>query len=165
VERADTGVLTAKGQGGQLSFDGSFVTIGRKGLLGRTGRGKGEKRIPIASINAVRWKPAGAVMNGYIALTLAGAIEQRSGFGHQTASASKDENSVLFTKQQQPEFERMRDEIETALAAHHAPAATANAAGEDQVAQLARLAALHEAGSITDEEFAQMKARLVQGSG
>jgi hypothetical protein len=158
-------VLSAKGQGGQLSFDGSFVTIGRKGFLGRTGQGKGEKRIPIASINAVRWKPAGAVMNGYIALTLAGAIEQRSGFGHQTASASKDENSVVFTKQQQPEFERLRDEIETAIASHYTPGPTAAVAGEDPVAQLAQLAALHDAGSLTDEEFAQMKARLVQGRG
>jgi hypothetical protein len=34
------------------------------------------------------------------------------GFGSQTFNAAKDENSVIFTKKHQPEFEKMRDEIE-----------------------------------------------------
>ncbi|WP_405606441.1 hypothetical protein [Streptomyces sp. NBC_00076] len=40
-------MIEAKGQGGQVSFDGEYVTITRKGPLARTGVGKGEKRIHI----------------------------------------------------------------------------------------------------------------------
>ena len=55
---------SAKGQGGELHFDGRVVTIARKGFLARATVGKGEKRIPVQSIAAVQWKPAGALVNG-----------------------------------------------------------------------------------------------------
>jgi hypothetical protein len=154
----------AKGKNGQLSYDGSFVTIHGSGFLARTTRGKGEKRIPVTSINGVRWKPAGAMVNGYMALTVAGAIEKQAGFGNQTYRAVKDENSVVFTKKQQPDFEKIRAEIETSIAARTVPTSSPpTTPAADPVAQLAQLSAMHQAGSITDEEFAQMKARLLQG--
>jgi hypothetical protein len=110
-------VVKAKGRGAQLSYDGSVVTIHHKGFLARTTRHRGDKRIPIASIDAVRWKPAGSLVNGYISLKLGGAIEPKSAFGGRTIDAAKDENSVLFTKRHQPEFEKIRDEIEAGIAA------------------------------------------------
>jgi hypothetical protein len=115
-------MLSAKGYGGQLSFDGSFVTVTSKGFFGRPApHGQGEKRIPIASVNAVRWKPAGLVVNGYLALTLAGDLEKQSGSGAQTHKAGQNVNSVVFTKKHQREFEQIRDEIEAAIAARRAP--------------------------------------------
>ena len=37
-----------------------------------------EKRIPIRSIQAVQWKPPGALVNGYIEFTVPGGNETRS---------------------------------------------------------------------------------------
>jgi Domain of unknown function (DUF4429)/Short C-terminal domain len=156
-------MVEAKGRGGQMSFDGDFVTIHRRGFLARMGQGKGDKRIPVASITSVDMKPAGAVMNGFIALTLAGAIEGKSSFGDRSFKAAKDPNSVMFTKKQEPESAELRTEIEATIAARNAPQPAA-AASADPVAQLAQLAAMHDAGSLTDEEFAQMKAQLVRGA-
>ena len=36
--------------------------------------GKGEKRIPISSIKAVQWKPAGPLVNGFIQFTVPGGL-------------------------------------------------------------------------------------------
>ncbi|HYY11905.1 MAG TPA: DUF4429 domain-containing protein [Kineosporiaceae bacterium] len=116
-----------KGHNGQISFDGAWVTITRKGFLGRASIGKGEKRIPIGSITAVQWKPPGAVMNGFIAFSLAGGVEKQSRFGSQTSDASRDENTVLVTKSQEQSFLDLRAVIENAIAARHAPVAPASA--------------------------------------
>ena len=52
-------LIEAKGHNGQVAFDGDFVTINRKGFFARTSVGKGDKRIPVASIAAVQWKEPG----------------------------------------------------------------------------------------------------------
>jgi Domain of unknown function (DUF4429) len=109
-------VIKAKGRGARLSYDGSVVTIHHKGFLARTTDDRGAKRIPIASIEEVRWGSAGSLVNGYISLRLIGATEPRSGF-RGTIDAAKDENSVLFTKRHQPDFERIRDQIEADIVA------------------------------------------------
>lgn len=109
--------VTAKGHNGQVSFDGRMVTISRKGLLGRASVGKGEKRIPLTSITAVQWKPAGPVMNGYIQFSLPGGNEGRARFGSQTKDAGHDENSVIFTRRQMASFQRLRTAVEDALVA------------------------------------------------
>ncbi|MGH3501211.1 MAG: DUF4429 domain-containing protein [Nocardioidaceae bacterium] len=108
--------LCAKGRGGTVTFDTRFVTIIRRGVLARMSYGKGEKRIPVARINAVQWKPAGVVVNGFIQFTIAGGNEVRSAFGRQTIDASRDENSVIFTRKQQPAFAALRDAIDETLA-------------------------------------------------
>jgi hypothetical protein len=97
-------------------------------------------------------------MNGFIAFTLGGGNEARSRFGSQTMDATKDENAVVFTKQQQPEFEQLRAAIEGALAVHVGPPASVAA---DPVSQLQQLAALHQAGALNDAEFAHAKASLL----
>lgn len=155
--------LSAKGQTGTIEFDGTFVTIKRGGLA-RLTVGKGDKRIPVHSITAVQVKPAGALVNGFISFSLAGGVEKQSKFGKQTIDAGADENSVVFTKKQASEFEALRDAVEQAIVAAHAPAA-ANAAprseGMDLTDQLQRLAELHQAGVLTAEEFSQKKADLL----
>jgi hypothetical protein len=42
-----------QGRNGTVIFDGQFVTIQRTGFMARATLGKGEKRIPVASITAV----------------------------------------------------------------------------------------------------------------
>ncbi len=64
----------AHGHNGQVQFDGQYVTIARKGFLARATVGKGEKRIPLTAITSVQWKPAGALVNGFIQFETAGPV-------------------------------------------------------------------------------------------
>lgn len=150
--------LHVKGHTGEVEFDGTSVTITRPGMLARLSVGKGRKRIPISSITAVQFKPAGPFVNGFIAFTVGGGNESRSSFGRQTYDAVSDENSVVFWTKQQPGFERLRDAVEAAVTA---PAG----AGVDAVAQLGELARLRDAGVVTTAEFEVAKARLLDGVG
>lgn len=64
--------LTARGRTGRIEFDGQFVKIIRTKFVSRITVGKGQKTIPISSITAVQFKPAGWIMTGYIQFTLGG---------------------------------------------------------------------------------------------
>lgn len=152
-------MIEASGQGGQISFDGAFVTITRNGFLARASHGRGDKRIPIASISAVQWKPAGPMVNGFIQLSLGGA-DRQAAKGSRTMNAAKDENSVVFTRKQQPDFEQLRAALEQAIAAQHAPQA-ASAAPASLADELAKLAGLRDQGILSDSEFEAQKARLL----
>ncbi|MFE9432352.1 DUF4429 domain-containing protein [Streptomyces sp. NPDC006640] len=153
-------MIEVSGQGGQIQFDGQYVTITRKGFLARATIGKGEKRLHISQIAAVQWKAAGPMVNGFIQFTMPGGNERRSAFGSQTANAAKDENSVVFTKKQQPDFEKLRAALDAAIAAQHAPQAAA-AGGSSVADELVKLNALREQGILSDAEFAEQKARLL----
>jgi hypothetical protein len=149
-----------KGKTGTVIFDGNFVTIQRKGFVARATVGKGEKRIPLPSISAVQLKPAGALVNGFIQFTMAGGNERRSSFGKQTSDAASDENSVVFTKAQMPEFVALRDEIEQAMIARSSPQSTAPAA-PNLADQIQQLASLRDQGILSDAEFEAKKTELL----
>lgn len=55
------------------------------------------------------------------------------------------------------------DDDEVSLRRGDAPATAPAAADDDPVDELERLAALHASGALTDEEFAQAKARVLAG--
>ncbi|WP_214404161.1 DUF4429 domain-containing protein [Pseudonocardia lacus] len=148
--------LQVRGHNGTVTYDGKFVTITRTGFLARTTIGKGEKRIPLRQITAVQLKPAGFAVNGFIQFSLGGGREARSQFGRQTTDAVKDENSVIFTRQQQAAFDELRSAIEHGLAD---PGGHQQAA--DPVAQLNQLAQLHRSGALTDAEFTHAKQALL----
>jgi hypothetical protein len=150
--------IVAQGHNGTLVFDGAFVTIRRTGMLARTTIGKGEKRIPLTAIQALQWKQPGALINGYIALTLAGGVEKQSRLGSATYDAGRDENAIIVMKKQAAQFEEIRAAIETALAQRFAPAPDASSG---PAAEVARLADLRDRGLLTDAEFAAAKARTL----
>jgi hypothetical protein len=158
-------MIEVKGHNGQIQFDGEYVTITRKGVLGRMSVGKGEKRFHISQISSVQWKPAGPFVNGFIAFSAAGGTERRSKFGSQTTSAVNDENSVLFMRgRQQAAFAELRAAIEQAIAAHHAgPAQALGSELTSTVDELSKLANLHKQGVITDAEFEAAKNRILGG--
>lgn len=149
--------MEAHGVNGQVAFDGMFVTITRKGLAARATVGKGEKRIPVRSVAAVQWKPAGFATNGYIQFTVSGGNENRARFGKQTVDAAKDENSVVFSKGHQGEFEALRSAIEAVIAGGPQPAPSQGSVAEE----LAKLAQLRDSGALDDVEFTAAKARLL----
>lgn len=142
-----------------MAFDGQYVTITREGFLGRATHGRGEKRLHITSISSVQWKPPGALTNGFIQLSIGGADHQAAK-GHRTLDATKDENSVVFTKKQAPGFEQLRAALEQAIAAQHSPQKSAPAPAS-LADELAKLAALRDQGVLSDTEFEAQKARLL----
>jgi hypothetical protein len=152
-----------KGHNGVINFDGHFVTINRKGFLARATIGKGEKRIPVASIVAVQFKPAGGIVNGFIQFTVPGGNERRSSFGSQSTDAAKDENSVMFTKKQMPEFLALREAIEQVIVARATPQAPVHAppSAPNIGDQIQQLALLRDQGILTQAEFDAKKADLL----
>ena len=150
----------AKGRNGTVVFDGNFVSIQCKGFVARATIGKGEKRIPLASIAAVQWKQAGPMVNGFIQFTVPGGKERRSSFGKQSHDAIRDENSVMFTKAQMPAFEKLRDAIEQAIVTRSAPQ-SAVAAPANVPEQIQQLASLRDQGILNDAEFDAKKADLL----
>ena len=73
--------IEASGINGQITFDGDYVTINRKGMMARATVGKGEKRIPISSITAVQWKPPSKLIRGFIQFTVPGGTSPGAGSG------------------------------------------------------------------------------------
>lgn len=156
--------MKVKGRGGEIEFDGHFITIRHTGALGRMSVGKGDKRIPITSITAVQIKPAGAMVNGYIQFTLPGGNEKKAGFGKQTMDAAGDENSVIFTKNQEQDFLELRDAIEKAMISRSGPQVIVTAAaGPSKLDQLKQIGELRDAGVLTPEEFEIEKTKIMTG--
>lgn len=153
-------MIEAVGKAGQIHFDGQYITITRKGFLARSIVGKGEKRLHIAQISGVQWKPAGPLVNGFIQFTLPGGIERRSARGSQTQQALKDENSVVFTKAQQPAFEALRTALDEAIARQHAPTPQ-QAAAPSAADELTKFGNLLQQGLITQQDFDTAKARIL----
>lgn len=156
--------MKVKGRGGEIEFDGNFITIRHTGALGRITVGKGDKRIPITSIIAVQVKPAGAMVNGYIQFTIPGGNEKRAGFGTQTIDAAGDENSVIFTKNQEEDFLKLRDVVEKAIIGRSGPQVIVPAtAGPSKLEQLKQLGELRDSGVLTAEEFEVEKGKIMSG--
>jgi hypothetical protein len=156
-----SGMVEARGHNGTIVFNTDFVTIKRTGFIARGTIGKGEKRIPVASITAIQWKPAGAMVNGFIQFTVGGGNEARSQFGRQTTSAAKDENSVVFMKKQMPAFQALREQIEGVISQRGRPASVAAAVASGPLDQLKQLSELRDAGIVTEEEFAAKKVSIL----
>src|SRR3954452_899493 len=155
--------FTAKGHNGTVTFNGDFVTIERTGFLARTSVGKGTKRIPVSSITAVQWKPAGGMVNGFISFTVGGGNEARSRFGSQTLDASRDENSVVVTKKQMPDFEQLRTAVEDAIAQSHRAVAAEPAApaAPDLIGQIEQKLWLLDGRLMTNQERKSKKGELI----
>jgi hypothetical protein len=156
--------MKCKGVNGTVTFDGTWVTFDREGLGARATVGKGEKKIALDQITSVRWKQPSRLIRGYIAFSLPGRVERKSGFGKQTVDAAKDPDAVVFGFTQADAFLALKEKIEDALAQHHAPSPApvpAAAPEADPAEQLKKLADLHESGLLTDEEFAAKRAALV----
>ncbi|NHI17147.1 SHOCT domain-containing protein [Microbacterium excoecariae] len=94
---------------------------------------------------------------GLIGLAARTAVVAGTAQAVQGAAARHQQRGVAAAHEQ-AQFEAARAQ---ARATPPAPPAPAPAATGDVVAQLQQLAALREAGALTDEEFAAAKARVV----
>jgi hypothetical protein len=145
--------MEAKGVNGQIQIDGDWLVIERKGL-GRVGYSKGDKRIALGQIIAVKMRPAGPLVNGFIHFSTPGREEPTGGL----SAAKKDDNAVIFTRKHQAEFDALRAEVERYVAERNQPA---GATSPDLADQIRKLAELRDAGVLSPEEFEAKKADLL----
>lgn len=94
------------GTNGQVTMAWARVDITRKGTKGFFNSGlAGTKTIFLRHLTAIQFKEAGKYTDGYIQFIFPGSTEDKNGF----LSATRDENTICFNKEQQPEFEKLRD--------------------------------------------------------
>jgi len=140
-----------EGTNGSVEVLRDSLIIRRKGFANVLTQGvQGEKTIPLANITAVQFKEAGRWMAGLIQFTLMGGREFPGGL----MEATKDENAVLFDKEQQSQFEILRDFVRENMGRH-------GALRSDGADELAKLADLVEKGFLTREEFDSRKAAIL----
>ena len=150
----------------------------------------GEKRIPLNSIKSVQFKFVGdagekiqraysrtpglkslnklmgdvAGATGYLQLGVSGGKEVGSAKGWRgTAEAiGRDENTVMFNKDQEPDFILVREFIESKITGHsESISLQPDVAPTELAQQIKALKELHLDGVLSDEEFAQAKAKLI----
>ena len=149
--------MSVKGTDGQISFDGEWLTITRKGFIGTiTKGGRGEMRLHIGQITGIDLKKPGATA-GRFTVIAAGAVNRRAGW----VAHRDDTLTVLFQWRHREEFGRMRDEVLRAIAARNQPQVPQQPGGVDMVGQLRQLADLHAAGALSEAEYAAAKQRLI----
>jgi len=147
--------MFADGSNGSVELVGDSIIIRRKGFANVLTQGiQGDKQVPLLSITAVQFRSAGSMMAGLIQFSLLGGREFRGGM----LEATKDENAVMFTREQEPAFVALRDYIQQRINEPMLTSAAGSSADE-----LERLAALHEKGHLTAEEFADAKKSALAG--
>lgn len=96
------------GVNGQITLYHSRVEITRKGFKAFLCHGfDGTKAIFLRQLTALQFKEAGNMTNGYIQFIFPGSEESKGGL----LDATKDENSVMFNKEQQAQFEELKRQI------------------------------------------------------
>ncbi|HEX5495975.1 MAG TPA: DUF4429 domain-containing protein [Mycobacteriales bacterium] len=98
-------MITAQGYNGRMSLSGDWVHVERTGW-GHVGQQVG-RRIPVGDIAEIELRPAGLLRNGHLRIALAGG----STAPPSATQLDGDEGTVIFTREQQPEFETLRDAI------------------------------------------------------
>jgi hypothetical protein len=154
--------MNCKGVDGIVEFDGDLVTIKRRTTI------KGDKRIPVAQITAVQWKPRRRFGRGSITFTVPEDLEPQPFFGMRSVDAGRHENSVVVAKSHEAEFLELKRAVEDKMLVPHAsPSAptpsetTSVEAPDDLAARLRKLIELHDAGLLTDDEFATKRAAII----
>lgn len=145
-----------RGHGAEVELREDGLTIKRFGAGSFLTQGiKGEKRIPYSSLTAVQLKSAGRTMSGYIQFSILGGNESGRGI----FDATLDENTVMFTPEQDPDFQQLRDVVEARSSKAKRPQDIAPS--RSTADELAKLADLHQRGVLNAEEFAAQKARAL----
>lgn len=146
-------IMQVKGHNGQIEMTESVIRIRRKGVLAVLTQGlKGDKEILISQISSIQFKKAG-VLNGYIQFAFVGGQEAKGGIFQGT----QDENTVVFTNNQQPAFQAFRDELQKRITGAKTPSSAQFSAYDE----LEKLASLRDRGIVSEEEFQQKKKKIL----
>jgi Domain of unknown function (DUF4429) len=147
--------MFAEGSNGSVELFDNHIVIRRKGFANVLTQGiQGDKSIPLSSITAVQFRPVGSLMAGLIQFTLLGGREFRGGM----LEATKDENAVLFIKEQEPVFVELQKVVQGAISRRvNAPSAQQPSVADE----LVKLADLVEKGYLTRDEYDEKKQALL----
>jgi len=153
---AETPIMEAQGDGGTLQLFAEKVCIRRKsGFVSFFTYGlKGDKDIYLSQISSVQFKAAGLI-GGYIQFAFSGGSKGQRGYNE----AFTDENTVMFTSQQQWGFEKIKKEIDKRIAERTGENTQPNTAS--YLGELEKLADFRDKGIITPEEFESKKRQLL----
>jgi len=149
-------IFFADGKNGRIELHETVVKIIRQGFDAFLTQGlKGDKEILISSVSSVQFKSADAFTKGYIQLAFLGGQEAKGGL-FQSVS---DENTVMFDREQEPNFEQIRRELMRRLT----QANTAKSVSRDahSLDDLEKLASFRDRGIITEEEFQHKKRQIL----
>jgi hypothetical protein len=152
-----TVTMSVTGYNGQIRIEGDWLIIERK-KLGRLGHSKGDKRIALSTITAVKMRPAGRLANGFIRFDQLGGTPLRDSRGG-LSDANTNENAVIFLRKHQPEFDSLRAYIESYITNKLNPTHIQSSASVTD--QLRDLGALFKSGVLTQNEFEKKKAELL----
>ncbi|MEU2004679.1 DUF4429 domain-containing protein [Rhodococcus sp. NPDC019627] len=114
-------MISARGFNGTVHFDGRYITIERTGLMARLSVGRGEKRIPLSSIQAIQFKRPSPFVLGYIEFTIPGGNEVNSSFKSASARTAESENAVTLERKHVSDMLALRDAIDEARVAPMIP--------------------------------------------
>jgi hypothetical protein len=147
-----------KGYNGQLELLKSKIKIKRRGIRAFSVQGlRGDKEIYIKNISSIQLKKAGGLVNGFIQFSFIGGGEHKGGFlSRPGKNIANDENTIIFTKNQQKDFEEIKNMIEEIISEPQKEKGTVSELGD-----LEKLAKLKEKRIITEEEFAQKKKQIL----
>lgn len=152
--------ISAKGIAGSVHFDGDFVTI-KRSMMSTL---RGETRIPVAMISAVRFSPGKLTGGGMIEFVVAGGKETVQRKGRIVPDGRDNPNAILLSKGNTAEMSALRDAVEAAIAVRHSAAPTPtvpNQAATSIPEQIKQLADLRDSGILTEDEFQAAKADLL----
>ena len=148
-------VHEAEGANGQVELHESKIVIKRKGLLAKLGHmGKGDKEIPLSSITSIQFKDAGRLTNGYIQFGQSGYSESDGG----AFDAANDENSVMFKRKQQDDFEELRERINEL----REQSSGVSSGSDDSDPAIEALREKYATGEISKEEYEE-RLEVLQG--
>jgi hypothetical protein len=150
-------LIKAKGIGGDLELLNNKIRIKRKGGMAFLLHGlKGDKEVFLNQISSIQLKKAGFLFNGYIQFAFLGGKEAKGGL----FQATSDENTIMFTKDNQQDFIEIKNAIEEQIFQFQ------NQDKNDKTSlginDLKKLAKLRDEGIITEEDF-QAKKRQILG--
>ncbi|MFN6517406.1 MAG: DUF4429 domain-containing protein [Nostoc sp. CreGUA01] len=101
-----------EGSNGQIRLTHNRIIISRRGTTAFITQGlKGDKEIPIRRITAIQFKPADRLTKGYVQFSIEGNIELIRG----VFADIIDENTVIFSWAEQPEFEELKRYINSVI--------------------------------------------------
>ncbi|MEM9216995.1 MAG: DUF4429 domain-containing protein [Cyanobacteria bacterium P01_F01_bin.150] len=107
-----TTYFEAVGRNGRIRLSKKRVIISREGFVGFLSQGmSGKKEIPIGNITAVQFRPAGPAFTGYLQFSVIGGLERQGG----VFKAVSDENTVIFTQKNQPNFEEVKRYVDSII--------------------------------------------------
>lgn len=149
-------ISVLNGVNGQLELYIDKVIIKRKGVVAKITQGffKGDKTIYLKQITGIQIKPGGILLNGYIQFTLPGGIENKKGI----VDATKDENTVIFTKKYNEEVSIIKTKIEE----YQSLTPTAQQINQLSSAdEIRKYKTLFDDGLITEDEFNTKRNQLL----